>query len=255
MTRFADHFSRAAAAYARFRPTYPDALFAWLAAQAPGRHVAWDCAAGSGQAARALAPWFRLVLATDASVAQLAEGAPHQGVHRVGMTAEQAALGDGTVDLVTVAQALHWFARDRFYAEARRVLVPGGVLAAWSYGLATIDPAVDAIIQHLHDDILGPWWPPERALVGDAYRQLDFPGPRLAVPPMAMEARWTRTELAGYLATWSAASRYAAARGADPVARILPALADAWPGDERRLVRWPLTVLVSRSSPAGWGAA
>jgi SAM-dependent methyltransferase len=249
MSSFSDHFSGIAGSYASYRPRYPAALFAWLADLAPDRQRAWDCGTGSGQAAEGLAARFGEVVATDPSVAQLTSAPRVAGVEYVAMTAEQVALADGAVALVTVAQALHWFKRADFYREVDRVLRPGGVLAAWSYALAVIDPAVDAILGGFHTETLGPYWPAERSIVDSGYRGIELPYPDLSQPGFEMEAEWDLPQLAGYLTTWSAVSRYRAERGEDPVPAIVRTIAEAWgnPADRRR-IRWPLTLRVARKS-------
>ena len=172
---FKDHFSAHASAYARYRPRYPEALFAYLASLCPAHDLAWDCATGNGQAARSLTEHFARVVATDASADQLAHAAPHEQITYHVAPAAQSPLASHSADLVTVAQALHWLDLDAFYAEVRRVLKPGGVLAVWTYGLLRINPAVDAVIQRLYTDIVGAYWPPERRHVEDGYRALAFP--------------------------------------------------------------------------------
>ena len=112
-----DHFSHASDDYRRWRPGYPDELFAWLAAMAPSRAVAWDCATGSGQAAGGLAAHFARVVATDASAAQVAEAEAFGRVEYRVAPAEDSGLPDASVDLVTVAQALHWFEFERFFPK------------------------------------------------------------------------------------------------------------------------------------------
>ncbi len=245
---FQDHFSGHAADYARFRPHYPLALFEWLAQVAPARELAWDCATGNGQAAVALAAYFAEVHATDASAEQVAQAQPHPGVRYVVAPAEASGLADTTVDLVTVAQALHWFDLDRFYGEVRRVLKPAGVLAVWSYGLFECAPAVDAAVRRLYADIVGPYWPMERRLVEQGYQSLPFPFAELQVPAFAMEAQWTLAETAGYLNTWSAVQRYRNDRSEDPLQRVAADLASAWGDAERaRTIRWPLHLRVGRA--------
>src|SRR5262245_25085528 len=128
MMEFADHFSRQAPEYARFRPKYPAALIDFLAASAPARRLAWDCGTGSGQAAAALAERFDRVVATDPSDGQLARATRHPRVeYRIGRESESG-LEDASADLVTSAQAAHWFDLPKFYAEVDRVLVPGGLV-------------------------------------------------------------------------------------------------------------------------------
>ncbi len=246
---FADHFSHAAPRYAAFRPTYPDALFAWLAGAAPARRRAWDCATGSGQAAVALAAHVAQVVATDASAEQVAHAGRHPRVHYAVARAEASGLAAGCADLVTVAQALHWFDRDAFWAEARRVLAPGGVVAAWSYGDAALDdPAAQAAFRAYAAAELDPHWPPERRLVGAAYGAFAFPFAELALPELAMAARWTLDELAGYVGTWSAAARFRRATGRDPARELAEAWGPAWGPPGRRVgVRWPLTVRAGRA--------
>ena len=65
-----------------------------------------------------------------------------------------------TVDLIMVAQALHWFDLERFYAEARRVLKSDGVLAASAYNLLHIEPVIDEVVNRYYYEVVGPFWPP-----------------------------------------------------------------------------------------------
>ena len=245
---FPDHFSGVAPAYAEYRPLYPDALFDWLARIAPGRERAWDCATGSGQAAVPLALRFDAVVATDASAGQIASAARNPRIEYRVATAEASGLDAGSVDLVTVAQALHWFDRPAFYAEVRRVLRPGGVLGAWTYGHPVLDnPRADAVFQRFYSETVGPWWPKERAHVDAGYRTIDFPFPALEPPEITMETRWPLAALLGYVATWSAVTRLREARGGDPVGELAKALAPAWddPAEPRR-ISWPLALRVGR---------
>jgi SAM-dependent methyltransferase len=246
---FPDHFSSTAVHYASYRPSYPAALFEWLSRHVPGHEVAWDCGTGSGQAALALAEHFALVVASDPSTAQLAHAAAHPRVRYVAMSAERSALASGSASLVAVAQALHWFDRPLFFAEARRVLAPRGIVATWSYGVVTLrDAELDRIVHRFHDDAMAPYWPPERRLVDAGYRDVTLPFEPVDVPPFGMEATWTLEQFAGYLSTWSAVERARAATGADPIARVVESLRAAWGTDGvARRVEWPLTVLVGRA--------
>ena len=245
--RFHDHFSGHAEDYARFRPTYPVALYAFLAGTVDARETAWDCATGNGQAAVGLAAHFARVIATDASSPQIAHAAAHPRVEYRVADATASGLPDASVDLVAVAQALHWFDTPAFYAEVRRVVKPGGVCAAWGYGLMRVTPAVDAAVEHFYREVVGPYWPPERAHLEQEYRTLGYPFAELTAPAFAMETTWSLAGLLGYLATWSAAKRYAKTVGTDPLEHIAANLARAWgPTHTRRAITWPLYLRIGR---------
>lgn len=249
---FHDYFSADSSAYAEFRPSYPDVLFEYLALLCPHRDQAWDAGTGSGQAAVALARHFESVIATDASPSQLAHAEPHPRVlYRVAAVGASG-VPTSSVDLVTVAQALHWFDHARFWEEVLAVLAPQGVIAAWCYGLMRIEPAVDEVVTKFYRDRLGPWWPPERRLVDEGYRSIDFPFREITPPSFTLERVWTLRELTGYLGTWSAVRRFRDQTGEDPVASILPDLSTAWgAADRRRPVSWPISMRVGRR-PDRW---
>lgn len=245
---YPDHFSATAAAYARFRPHYPDALFDWLGTISPARNRVWDCATGSGQAAIPLARRFRMVIASDASRDQLAT-ADATKVQRVASLAEVAPIRTSSLDLVTVAQALHWLALPRFFAEVARCLVPGGVLAVWTYSLCQIEPEIDAILREFYDHTLAGCWPPERGMVENGYATLDLPFTTVTPPSFTMSVEWDLDALLGYVGTWSAVRQYRARRDRDPLPEVRAALEGVW-GDGRlapRLVEWPLSLRVGYS--------
>lgn len=243
-----DHFSRVASAYAASRPSYPDALYAWLADNCRAHDLAWDCATGNGQAAVGLAPLFRRVVATDLSAEQLKLATAAPGVTYRVAPAEASGLDDTSVDLVTVAQALHWFDLERFYSEVRRVSKPAGVIAAWTYGVLHVEGSdVDALAQRFYAETVGDYWPAERSHVEAGYATLPFPFERLETPPFAMELDWSMAQLMGYFRSWSATGRYIAANDRDPVAELEAEMAPLWgePAKRRRTI-WPLTVLAGR---------
>lgn len=251
MNAFKDYFSRQAAAYADFRPTYPDELFAWLAGLAPGATTAWDCATGNGQAALGIAPHVERVVATDASAPQLAHAQPLPNVHYVRMRAEEAAIQSSSVDVVTVAQALHWFDTATFFAEVRRVLRRDGVVAAWCYSLIRITPAIDRVIDGYYFETLRDAWAPERKLVDRGYRDVPFPFDEIAAPSISIVASWTRDHVLGYLRTWSATRVLEEREGRDPVLEVEQAIAPWWPDAHTPLdVRWPLSFRVGRAVAA-----
>jgi SAM-dependent methyltransferase len=242
-----DHFTPVAGQYATFRPSYPDELFDWLAGIAPQRAMAWDCGAGSGQATVALAARFAQVLGTDISAAQMASAPALANVEYRVTPAEASGLPDHSTDLVTVAQALHWFDLPKFYAEVRRVLKPQGVIAAWGYNRLLIDqPEVQRIVDRFYEETIGSYWPPERVLVENSYRDLPFPFARIAAPGFSLHKDWTPEHLLGYLRSWSAVGRFKAANGYDPVDALAGEVAPYWPEEKSYRVEWPLFMHVGR---------
>ncbi len=244
---FQDYFSGHAAAYAEARPGYPDDLFAWLAAQAHGHQLAWDAGCGNGQASRALSGYFDSVYASDPSEAQIASAGANARVRYVVEAAEAPGLPDGCADLVTVAQAYHWFNTQRFCAQARRVLKPDGLIAVWSYAQSEVSFEVDRIFYELHDVRLAQDWPAGRDHVLNRYRDLPFDFDRVATPAFEMRSEWNLHQYLAYLRSWSASQRHLARTGRDAVQEISGAMHQAW-GDPglSRSVRWPLLVLAGR---------
>lgn len=241
-----DHFSDVAADYAAFRPRYPRALFEFVAALPARRMRAWDCGAGTGQASIDLADWFDEVIATDASARQIAEAPRHARVGWKVEAAEATSIETNSVDLVAVAQALHWLDHDRFYAEARRVATRGAAIAAWSYAAPRMEGDAGALLRRFATETVGPYWPPERRFVDEGYATIAFPFARVAAPALCIEERWTRAQLIGYAKTWSSTTRFAAANGVDPLVAFDQELRPAWPDEEQRRVEWPLTILAGR---------
>jgi SAM-dependent methyltransferase len=248
---FSDHFSGVSSAYAEFRPRYPDSLFGWLAGLPAKRGLAWDCATGSGQAAVGLASRFDRVIGTDASAKQIAAATPHPRVDYRVAPAEASGLEADSVDLVTVAQALHWLDRPAFFAEARRVLRSDGVIAVWTYGNPRLDdPRADEVLRRFTSETVGPYWPPERDLVDSEYRTIDFPFAEIEPPAFEMEAQWTLPALLGYIGTWSATTRFRAARGYDPLPELAAGLQRFFDDPETpRRIEWPLALRVGCREP------
>ena len=243
MLTFHDHFSGHASDYASYRPRYPAALFQFLANACDRRDAAWDCATGSGQAAVALAQHFSTVIATDASANQIAAAQAADNVDYRVAPAETSGLQDASVDLITVAQALHWFDMPAFFAEAARVLRADGVLAVWSYEKCTVDATVDPVVDEIFAAVEH-YWPPQRDIVMRRYADVQLPWPELESPAHAMVAQWDTTQMLGYLNTWSATKRYQRANGSNPVDEHAEALRNVW--RSVRNVRWPLTVRICR---------
>lgn len=244
---FKDHFSGRSADYTRYRPGYPPAMFAWLAGQTETHDLAWDCGCGNGQAAIGLVSLYRRVVATDPSRSQIGNAVPHDRIDYVVAPAEESGLDPASFDLITVAQALHWFEFDRFYAEVRRVAKPGGVLAAISYGEVRVEGAPDPVVSRFYHDLTGPYWPPERRYVDERYATIPFPFAEIEAPQFVMEVAWNLEQLAGYLKTWSAVKEYERLNRQDPLELIAGELAEAWGDPQRpRIVSWPLSLRIGR---------
>lgn len=246
-----DNFSSQSAAYARFRPGYPEALLAHICSQCTGFDAAWDCATGNGQIAAVLAGRFRQVEATDLSENQLKNAIQKPNINYRVAAAEAPLFEPASFDLITVGQAAHWFDLDKFYAEARRVLRPGGVLALIGYNLLTVDPETDALVQHLYADVLGRYWDAERRLVETAYATLPFPFAEMEFPDMSMAYEWEFDQLLGYLNTWSALQHFVKENGVSPLTESFVAdLKKVWPEGLVKTVRFPIFGRMGRATAA-----
>lgn len=241
-----DHFSEVSANYNLFRPRYPTALFEHLDSICPEKKLAWDCATGNGQAAFSLARYFEMVIATDASEEQISHAEQHPRVSYQVTTAEDSKLPDQSVNLITVAQALHWFDLAAFYDEVRRVLKPGGLLAVWTYDLMKLEiRELEPLIKNFYENVVGPYWPPQRKLVENHYRDIEFPFQEQDTPKFKIESALVLEELAGYIRTWSATQRYQKDHGTDPVIELEKSLSQVWDEAEFPItVEWPITLRV-----------
>lgn len=242
---FIDRFSDGSAGYRAARPTYPAALFEALAGHAPGRDLAWDCGTGNGQAAVGLAAQFAAVHATDPSPQQIAQAVAAERVTYAIEPAEAVSLADSSVDLVLAAQALHWFDLDRFYAEAKRVLKRGGILAAVAYDWMYVAPAIDQAINDHLMPMLASYWAPQNALLWAGYRSIPFPGEEIRLGAFAIYREWSFEEVRAYVLSWSAARALVAAEGDGRLNEALSVLALLW-GDGLRQLVFPLHLRVAR---------
>jgi SAM-dependent methyltransferase len=242
---FADHFSSIAAQYAAYRPRYPRALVDALVARCMRWDVAWDAGCGSGQLSVALASAFERVLATDPAQAQLDAATVHPRVEYRRASAETSGLPDASIDLAVAAQAAHWFEWPRYVAEVGRVARPGALAAIVSYGIIRVTHDAGAIVDKYYRD-LDAYWPPEREHVENGYRDLAWPWPAVDAPAVDMIERWTRDQLVGYVASWSATARLVAKEGPARFDALRERLAEVWPDDEPRAISWPLTIKLAR---------
>jgi SAM-dependent methyltransferase len=243
--KFKDHFSGHAAEYAKFRPHYPGELFEYLTSISPRHELAWDCATGNGQAAVGLARHFESVIATDPSAQQIESAELNDRISYRVAPAEASGINSASVDLILVAQALHWLDLDAFFTEAKRVLKEDGVLAISSYKVLEIAPEIDTIIWDFYHETTGPFWPPERELVETNYKDIQFPFRELPPRQFEMRTQWNLKQLLGYLRTWSATQRFIAVCGFDPVDSLVEEFETVWKNPEEvREIKWPLHLRV-----------
>jgi hypothetical protein len=246
---FKDHFSDHSGEYSKYRPDYPSELFKFLSTITPGHNLAWDCATGSGQAAHGLVHYFQKVIATDASEQQIKNAVHHKNISYKVEPAHKTTIQTESIDLITVAQALHWFEFDRFHKEAERVLKQNAIIAVWTYNLLTISPEIDLIIQYFYHNIVGEFWPPERKFIENGYKNIPFPFHKLPSPSFRMSAKWTLRQLRGYMSTWSAVKRYRENKGSDPIESIEKKLTRLWDnGSDVMEVYWPLSILIGKKT-------
>ncbi len=229
MAEFKDLFSRQANIYRNSRPTYPQDLYEFVTGLCSNKTVAWDCATGNGQCAVALADYFEKVEATDASASQIENAIAHPKVNYRVATAYSSGLKNASADLITVATAAHWFEIDKFYAEADRVLKPGGALAIWSYGGCTVNEQVDEALHKLSHNILADYWSPEIWKIWrDKYQTLPFPYRLTESPQFTSKLNWNLQQLINYLNSWSGVQNYKNANAKNPVDIIEDELANIW---------------------------
>lgn len=199
-------FAEQSDGYARARPQYPGGLFEWIAGQCKHHRAAWDCATGNGQAAVGLARYFDQVDATDISAEQIRYVTPHPRIRYSVAVAESSGFPDGAFDVITVAQALHWFQYERFWPEIIRVATAEAFFCAWGYSWPDVSPAVDNVLVEPVRDILYPFWAPQNRILQDGYQNADicFPFVRIDAPSFVIELQWTLEQLIDYMMTWSA---------------------------------------------------
>jgi len=240
-------FSPLAGRYARSRPSYPEELFEHLARLAPGRKLAWDAATGNGQAALGLANHFSRVIATDISGEQIRHAVAHPRIEYKVAPSETSGLDDGSVDLVTVAAAVHWFDLAAFGREVRRVVRPGGLLAVWTYHIGVMQPPFDRLFDRFYRDVVGPWFGEGARLVDARYRTLELPGEPVEAPELDVRATWNLAQLVDFIHSWSGTQSYKENRGTDPVELVAEELGGLWGRPEQvRELAWPLFVRICR---------
>ncbi|XP_076472850.1 putative methyltransferase DDB_G0268948 [Babylonia areolata] len=203
--------------YLKYRPTYSRDVFDTIVnfckeKESASFSLALDVGCGSGQSTLPLTKHFQKVIGIDVSDAQISK-APTQISNvsfRVGPAEDLSFVDSGTVDLVTVAQALHWLDYQRLYEEAQRVLKPCGALVVYGYGMPTLSEAKSQeVIDYFYTEILGPYWTDGRNHVEEHYQSFSLPfnGWRRN-DSLKIEREWTLDELIGYFCSWSAYQKF-----------------------------------------------
>jgi len=243
-----DLFSAQSKQYAAFRPSYPDDLYAFIFQHLKGFGSAWDCATGNGQVAVHLSPHFHRVFATDISQSQLnnAQGKPN--ITYLISPAEKTIFPTNSFDLITVGQALHWFNREQFYREVKRVARRDSLLAVWGYSTLSVDSASDPILDTFYRETIGPYWDNARRLVEEEYRSLRFPFDEITAPKFSLSVSWSLDHLIGYLSSWSATQQYIRINRHDPVPVVRGKLEKVWSPTEIKTIRFPLFLRLLRIS-------
>ncbi|MBL7663301.1 class I SAM-dependent methyltransferase [bacterium] len=232
----AEDFKQPPGQYAIHRPRYHRELFQWLASISPSNRCAWDCATGAGQAAVGLAEFFDIVLATDINKEQIDHAEPHHKIQYSVSPAEQNDFKSQSIDLITVACGVHWFDRKQFFETAKRLLIPKGVIAVWTYKWPwTNSKEVDRVLAKLKDTILENYWPQESKLYFSGYADIDFPFEEIQVPPFTLECDWQVEDLIGFISTWSAVQRYLRVNGKSPIELVKADLIAAWKSSPPKL--------------------
>ncbi|MEK7255923.1 MAG: class I SAM-dependent methyltransferase [Bacteroidota bacterium] len=231
-----DNFSIQAAAYSKFRPTYPPELIAHIVSLTKAQNIAWDCATGNGQIAVQLSPYFKEIYATDISEKQLENATREPNIFYKKERAEKTNFPASYFDLITVGQAVHWFDFQLFNEEVRRVLKPGGIIALIGYGVFKSSPEIEKICGHFYHEIIGSYWDPERRYIDEAYRTIPFPFEEIFLPKYEMKYAWTLEELIGYLNTWSAVQHYIKMHGENPVEWVEKELRKVWHGEKVEVI-------------------
>ncbi|TAK56855.1 MAG: class I SAM-dependent methyltransferase [Bacteroidetes bacterium] len=241
-----DLFSQQSELYARYRPTYPQELLTFIISLINERRNAWDCGTGNGQLAVELARYFNTVHATDLSENQIKNAAVRKNIIYKVEPAEKTTFQDGMFDLITVAQAIHWFNFDAFYHEVNRTLKQEGVIAVVGYYLPTIDTAIDTIVHDFYKHTVGAYWDSERRYIDELYRAIPFPFQEIPSPAFQSKQRWKREQLIGFLNSWSAVQHYINRNKKNPVELIVKEINNVWNEDEFKEVNFPILLRVGR---------
>ena len=239
-----DNFSTQSDQYAKYRPKYPNDFFDYLGTIIKNKHVAWDCGTGNGQVAIELAKRFTMVYATDISVAQLAQAQQLPNVIYSVQAAEKTNFPNDFFDLITVAQAIHWFDFEKFYGEIKRTAKPNATLVVMGYGKIEVSPEIDTIISDFYKNTIGNYWDKERKYIDEFYKTIPFPFEEIETPSFSISYNWSLDHFMGYLGTWSAVKHYINDTMQNPLDVIENQLEDLWERDVVKKIKFPLLLRI-----------
>ncbi len=241
-----DNFSAQAKGYSVYRPHYPQDMIAYIISFTENKGKALDAATGNGQVAAAIAPFFTTVYGIDISATQLENAAQQSNIIYKEERAEQTSFSDDEFDLITVAQAIHWFDFDAFYKEVYRILKPPGIIAVMGYGLFQTDAKTDRIIHLFYFAIIGTYWDAERRYIDEDYKTIPFPFEEIYIEKQFSNTfTWTFEQLIGYLETWSAVQHYIKQNDSNPLDIIRDDLKESWEKSDKQ-VTFPLLLRIGR---------
>lgn len=242
-----DNFSIQAKAYAQFRPDYPQSLYDFILKNTDNRGLAWDCATGNGQAAKVLAQYFEKVYATDLSQKQIDNAVKVENIEYSVQPAEKTSFEDNLFDLITVAQAIHWFDFDAFYQEVRRVAKPNATLAVWGYGTLSVEHEdIDKLLKNFYWNIVGKYWDKERQHIDNQYNTVPFPFENAIEHAFSMTFNWHRHEFEGYLNSWSSVQNFIKTEGYNPIPTLMLDIEAYWGEFDMQVIYFPIFLKIAK---------
>ena len=241
-----DNFSRQSDLYAKYRPSYPQELYNFILQYIQDKEAAWDCGTGNGQAASELSKYFKKVFATDISSKQIQHAHQVKNIFYSEQPAEKTTFQGQSFDLITVAQAIHWFNFENFFKEVKRVAKPKAILAVWAYSLLQVDDNIDKIIQYYYVETIGAWWDNERKYVDEEYKTIPVPFNEIKSPPLNIEVFWSLSDLEGFFNTWSALIKFVSANHYNPVIDLIKKIEPFWGTQEKRKIIFPVFLRLGR---------
>jgi len=160
-----------------------------------------------------------------------------------------------SVDLVTIAQAMHWFDLHAFYQQVKWILKkPDGVIAAWCYTVPEVNDSVDSVLNPFYSIDSDPYWEPQLKLIDDKYMSIDFPfepvegadhtGPFKFVAEKLMDL----DEYFTYLRSWSA-YQTAKTKGVELLRDdMIESFKRAWneDGHDQNVVKFPVYLRIGK---------